>query len=263
MPVTSPCPVVLGCHGLTVSLGADPILFSVDAELRAGQTVALLGGNGSGKTTLIRALLGLIPHQEGAVTMFDTPAEKFHDWHRLGYVPQRVALQVQNASVGEVVSSGRLALRKPFRPTSRLDRAAVHEALHRVKLTNRLGSQFRTLSGGQQQRALIARALVGRPDLLVLDEPMAGLDVATQEGLAELFADLKDHGLSMLVVLHELGCMEPLIDRSIVLRAGRIIHDGPLRPGPVPNQGDHHDHDEPVVSLVEALDLDAANRRVP
>ncbi len=88
------------------------------------------------------------------------------------------------------------------------------------------------LSGGQQQRALIARALAGNADLLILDEPFAALDLRTQTSLAQLLGRLHSEGLTILTVLHELGAMEPLLQRSVVLQLGRVIHDGPLASGP-------------------------------
>ena len=96
----------------------------------SGELTALMGGNGSGKTTLVRALLGLIPHQRGTITLFGTPLESFRDWHRVGYVPQRGAVVIKQATVREVVSSGRLAHRPLFRPAqsarSRADRGRTH-----------------------------------------------------------------------------------------------------------------------------------------
>lgn len=238
---------VVACRNLSVTLGENPILHDLDAHVDHGETVALLGGNGSGKTTLLRALLGLVPRRTGTVTLFDTPIERFHQWHRVGYVPQHGLLQVNNASVYELVATGRLSRRGLFVPPRKSDRDAIAAALEQVGLTRFRNAQVSLLSGGQRQRALIARALAGRPELIMLDEPMAGLDLATQESLAELFADLKASGLSTIVVLHELGPLEGLIDRSIVLGAGRVLYDGPLRsdgsgqrehrdtePGPVP-----------------------------
>ena len=221
---------VLETHGLDVRLDGHQILHGVDITVHAGETVALLGGNGSGKTTLVRALLGLAPSSP-APKVFGQPLGRFRDWHRVGYVPQRGQLQVANATVDEVVRSGRLAHRKPFWPASAADRAAVDRSLTRVNLATRRREQLVHLSGGQQQRALIARALASQPDLLVLDEPLAGLDLTTQSSLARLLGALKADGLAMLVVLHELGPLADLIDRSVVLRQGRVIHDGPLLEG--------------------------------
>lgn len=246
--------LVLQCRDLSVALGDHPILFGVNAAVGQGETVALLGGNGSGKTTLIRALLGLIPHRGGEVRIFQTPSGSFRDWARVGYVPQRTSLQVPTATAGEIVATGRLSRRRWFWPLRSPDRTAISDAFAAVKMSHLVRAPFATMSGGQQQRVLIARALAGKPELMIMDEPMAGLDVTTQEGLADLLGEFKLRGMSMLVVLHELGPLEPLIDRSIVLRAGRVIHDGPLLSASAPNQGDHHDNPRGASALHSPTD---------
>lgn len=235
MPVNQP---VISARGVDTWLGDQQILFGIDLDVATGEVVALLGGNGSGKTTLLRTLLGLIPHQSGQIELFGQPAARFRDWSRIGYVPQRGRLQVANATVDEVVMLGRLARRRLFRLPGSTDRAACDEAVERVGLTGLGPRPMSQLSGGQQQRALIARALAGRADLLVLDEPFAALDVRTQTSLARLLGRLHQQGLTILVVLHELGAMEPLLERSVVLQLGRVIHDGPLASGP-PLDGCH------------------------
>lgn len=230
-------PLVEG-RDLVVALGGHQILHGVDSRVMPGETVALLGGNGSGKTTTVRTLLGLNPVVSGTRHLFGVPHKDFHDWSRVGYVPQRGTLQLANATVGEIVNSGRLAHRKPFRPLGRADKQAIDAALAKVQLTDRRRESFLRLSGGQQQRTLIARALCSQPGLLVLDEPLAGLDMVTQNNLARVLADLKADGLGILVVLHELGPLARLIDRSIMLQGGRVIHDGPLLPST--GSDDHH-----------------------
>lgn len=217
--------------GVDTWLGDEQILHEVDLRVDVGEVVALLGGNGSGKTTLLRTLLGLVPHQAGEIELFGIPLARFHDWARIGYVPQRGRLQVPNATVEEIVRLGRLARRTAFRPLRRSDRDAVSQALRRVGLDGAERRPMAQLSGGQQQRALIARALASQADLLVLDEPLAALDVRTQTSLARLLGRLHDEGLTILVVLHELGAMEALLQRSVVLQAGRVIFDGPLSSG--------------------------------
>ncbi|GAA2178708.1 metal ABC transporter ATP-binding protein [Brooklawnia cerclae] len=232
---------VIEARDVSTWLGDVQILHSVDLHITAGEVVALLGGNGSGKTTLLRTLLNLVPHQEGTVELFGTPLEKFRAWTRIGYVPQRGRLQVQNATVDEVVMLGRLSRRRPFTPHGRADREAVAAALARVNLTGFGSRAMAHLSGGQQQRALIARALAAHADLLVLDEPFSALDVRTQASLARLLAHLNAEGLTILVVLHELGPMEPLLERSVVLQAGSVVHDGPLAGAPSPEHTHHHE----------------------
>ncbi|MFD7577936.1 ATP-binding cassette domain-containing protein, partial [Kitasatospora sp. NPDC059817] len=124
-------------------------------------------------------------------------------------------------------------------------RAALDRALAAVGMLERAGDGVADLSGGQQQRVLIARALVGTPDLLIMDEPMAGVDAASQQVLADTLRAEVSRGAAVLLVLHELGPLEPLIDRAVVLRDGCVAHDGP----PVPNTGLHalpgHDHVHP------------------
>lgn len=230
-------PLIEG-RDLVVVLQGHEILHGVSARVMPGETVALLGGNGSGKTTSVRTLLGLTDAAEGQRWLFGTPIESFDQWGRVGYVPQRGTLQISNATVGEIVASGRLAHRRPFMPLRRHDHEAIDTALEKVQLADRRNAPFTRLSGGQQQRTLIARALCAEPDLLVLDEPLAGLDMVTQNNLAKVLTGLKHDGLGILVVLHELGPLADLIDRSVVLQNGKVIHDGALLPGT--GSEDHH-----------------------
>src|SRR3954453_19633640 len=168
-----------------VAIAGRPILRHIDMQVTAGEFVALMGANGSGKSTLLRALTGLRPLASGSLRLFGTAFGAFHDWQRVGFVPQRGgAASGVPASVWEVVASGRLTHRKVFRPLSRRDRAAIADALDVVGLADRGGDGVGTLSGGQQQRALIARALAGEPELFFLDEPTAGVDLANQISLA-------------------------------------------------------------------------------
>nr|WP_218910535.1 ATP-binding cassette domain-containing protein [Nocardioides thalensis] len=199
----------------------------VDLTVATGEFVALMGANGSGKSTLVRSLVGLRPVTDGEVRLFGTPLGDFGDWHRIGFVPQRAtAASGVPASVGEVVAAGRLTRRRLLRPLGRADRAAVAEALEVVGLTDRRRDAVSTLSGGQQQRVLIARALAGEPELFFLDEPTAGVDLPSQQALAETLGALKERGATVVLVAHELGPLAGLVDRAVVLRDGRVAYDG-------------------------------------
>jgi zinc transport system ATP-binding protein len=211
-----------------VSYGAGrPALRRAYLNVAAGETVAVLGANGSGKSTLIRTALGLVPLVSGSVTLFGTPLRQFRDWKKIGYVPQRIgASGGVPATVREVVAAGRLARRGLFRPASAVDRGAVDAAIAAVGLTGKAGVPVATLSGGQQQRTLIARALAGEPELLVLDEPTVGVDVASQQNFADALRRFRHDGGTVVVVTHELGLLEPLIDRAVVLHHGEVMHDG-------------------------------------
>ncbi|MEV5970852.1 metal ABC transporter ATP-binding protein [Streptomyces sp. NPDC051921] len=236
---------VISVRGATAALGARPVLRGVDLTVRRGEVVALLGANGSGKSTAVRSVIGQVPLTGGTIELFGTPQKRFREWARVGYVPQRTtAASGVPATIREVVTSGRLSRRR-FGLTSRADRAAVDRAIELVGLADRAKDSVSALSGGQHQRVLIARALAAEPELLIMDEPMAGVDLASQEILAATLRDQVAGGTSVLLVLHELGPLEPLIDRAVVLRDGCVVHDGP----PPQAVGQHalpgHDHVHP------------------
>jgi len=231
-------------HDLHVRLGASPVLRGVDLTVRRGEVVALLGANGSGKSTLVRTLVGVLPATAGEVRLFGHALGNDVPWSRVGYVPQRVSAAAGVPSTAaEVVASGLLHGRRLRLP--RGWRARVREALDLVGLADRARYATHQLSGGQQQRVLIARALVRRPELLVLDEPVAGVDRPSQEAFAATMTRLVDDGMTVLVVLHELGELAPLVQRAVVLRHGRVVHDG-APPTPQPGHGgEAHEHVHP------------------
>ena len=229
---------VIEVEGGSFGYDGRPAVSGVDLRVDAGEVVAVLGANGSGKSTLIRGVLGLLPLMSGRLALFGTPVPGFRDWTRLGYVPQRGGATTGiPATVREVVSTGRLP-RSGLRPFRAADRRAIDEAIETVGLSDRARDSVGTLSGGQQQRVLIARALACGPDLLVLDEPTAGVDLASQQTLAETLRRLVERGTTVVTVAHELGPMQPLITRAVTMADGRVLHDGP------PPEPDHlHLHD--------------------
>ena len=229
---------VFSLDGGCVSLGGREVLHDVSVRVEAGEFVAVLGANGSGKTTLVRTLVGLVPLTRGSLAVFGTPLADFRGWSRLGYVPQRLSVGGGVPStVREVVTSGRISRTSRLRRMGRDDRAAVDHALEDVGLADRAGDAVATLSGGQQQRVLIARALAGEPEVLVLDEPTAGVDAGSQDTLAGALGHLSSAGGSVVLVAHELGPLADLIGRAVVLRDGRVISDGP----PPAPEGHHAD----------------------
>jgi zinc transport system ATP-binding protein len=216
-------------RGVSVALDGRPVLRQVDLDVSPGEFVALLGANGSGKSTLVRAAVGLVPTTGGTIELFGTPLDRFRDRQRLGYVPQRTrAVAGVPATVREVVMSGRLARRRFVGWRTKADVAAVDAAIERVGLADRRRSSVSEMSGGQQQRAMIARALASEAELLIMDEPTAGVDHDNQETLAELLGGLVHEGTSVLLVAHELGPLRALIDRAVVLDQGHVAYDGPV-----------------------------------
>jgi zinc transport system ATP-binding protein len=236
---------VVSLRGVRAELGSRPVLRGIDLTVRRGEVVALLGANGSGKSTAVRSVIGQVPVSAGEIELFGVPRRRFRDWRRVGYVPQRTtAAGGVPATVTEIVASGRLS-RARFGMLRKADHAAVRRALELVGMADRAKDSVNALSGGQHQRVLIARALACEPELLIMDEPMAGVDLASQEVLAATLRDQVAQGTSVLLVLHELGPLEPLIDRAVVLRDGCVLHDGPPPRALGPHALPGHDHVHP------------------
>jgi zinc transport system ATP-binding protein len=232
---------------LSVDLGGRLVLRGVDLDIRQGEVVAVLGTNGSGKSTLVRTVVGLLPAARGEVRLFGTPVPRFRQWRRVGYVPQRItAAGGVPATVHEVVSSGLLSKRRLFTPLRAEQKQAIDQALRIVDMVDQRRSAVAELSGGQQQRVLIARALVSDPELLILDEPTAGVDLASQQIFADAIRERVARGTTVVMVSHDLGPMDALIDRSVVLRRGRVVYDGPPHASQT-HAHVHHSHggDEP------------------
>jgi len=219
---------LLEAEAVTFAYGAEPVVEDVTLRIDRGEFVALVGPNGSGKSTLVRVLLGLLPPQHGVVRIFGDAPDALRDRGRLGYVPQRAVLTPDvPVTVTEVVATGRLARRPWWRPAGTADRDAVAHAIEAVQLTDLARRPVTELSGGQQQRVLIARALASDPELLVLDEPIAGVDVESQRMFRDSLVHLvAEHDAAVLLVSHELGAVADDLDRVIVMKQ-RIVFDGP------------------------------------
>jgi zinc transport system ATP-binding protein len=224
--LNTPTPV-LAAHDVSFDYDDVPVLRDVCLALAPAEFVALVGPNGSGKSTLLRVLLGLLRPREGRVEMFGRPPDELADRSRLGYVPQRGHLSPElPATVREVVAGGRLSTGHWWRRPGAVDHAAVDHALGAVALTELAARPVTELSGGQQQRALIARALVADPALLILDEPIAGVDAASQRLFRNSLVHLvQAHRTAVLLVSHELGAVEDDLDRVVVLKQ-RVLFDG-------------------------------------
>ena len=216
--------VVVATRRLHVAYGAHRVLTDIDLTVRRGETLAVIGANGSGKSTLIRSLIGLVPVASGTVRMFGSSRFGRAERERIGYVPQRVSASGGVPStVAEVVESGLHS--GIFRRTSRHSRQAVDRALAATGIERLRSRPVEALSGGQQQRVLIARALVRDPELLLLDEPLAGVDLEQQAAFAETLRALAADDRTIILVLHEFGALASLLTRVISLDGGRIEFD--------------------------------------
>jgi zinc transport system ATP-binding protein len=215
-----------------------------DLTVCAGEVVALLGPNGSGKTTLLKGMLGLVDRLGGDVELLGRPLRELRDRSSIGYVPQRqTAAGPIPVTVRELVRTGRLAHTGMFRRRRAEDDRAVHAAIMAVDLGEKEREPIATLSGGQQRRALVARALAGGATVLLLDEPLAGVDQTNQDAMAVAIGALVATGVTVVVVLHELGPLEPLVTRAVCLDDGAVLFDGPLDTAPPRLLHLGHDHD--------------------
>ncbi|MDF1734851.1 MAG: zinc ABC transporter ATP-binding protein ZnuC [Minwuia sp.] len=187
-------------RALEVRFGGRPVLSGVDMEIAAGEIVTIIGPNGSGKTTLVKALLGLIPAARGSAQL--VPGT------RIGYVPQRF-------SVDAVLP---LRVDRLMTLTAPASASAIGAALERVGVSHLRRADVASLSGGETQRVLLARALLRQPDLLVLDEPVQGVDFAGEAALYALIGELRDEmGLGVLMVSHDLHVVMAATDQVLCL----------------------------------------------
>lgn len=230
-----------------VRLGASQILSHINLSVAQGTTLGILGPNGSGKSTLVRSSLGIFPHTGTIKLNGEKLPGRSVDWKSIGYAPQRVTSTAGvPATALEVVSSG-LLYGKRFRLGKNPKEKAM-AALEEVGLAHRANESVQTFSGGQQQRVMLARSLVRNPSLLFLDEPFSGVDRQSRVKITEALARGRANGLTIVVVLHELQDLAPLIDNTIVIEHGRIVHRGDapvVKPGHDDPEHEHdHEHGE-------------------
>lgn len=218
---------MIDIENLSVSYGANRVLESISTRVEQGQITGLVGANGSGKSTLVKATVGLVRAEPGARITFDSqPLEDFR--HRLGYMPQQAALDWSFPAVVEDIAIMGLSARLPwYRWPGKEEKAAAHRALERTGAADLAKRPISALSGGQRQRVLLARTLAAEPEVLILDEPFAGVDAASQDAIVTVLQRLRDNGVTVLLVHHNLAEVAEYCDDVILLGAHGIISSGP------------------------------------
>jgi zinc transport system ATP-binding protein len=213
----------LDISGLGFSYGGNPVLQGVNLTLEGLEFAAVVGPNGGGKTTLLKVILGLLTPASGQVRVFGLPPREARA--RIGYMPQYVQVDLSfPVTVLDVVLMGRLGRGGGiWGAYGRRDRQAALQALERVGLPGLANRPFRALSGGQRQRTLIARALAGEPELLLLDEPTASVDVVGEREVFDLLADL-NRCIPILVVSHDLGFVSPYVGQVVCVNRKVVTH---------------------------------------
>jgi zinc transport system ATP-binding protein len=234
--------------GVRFGYGAVPILNEVDLRLEEGEFTVLAGANGTGKSTLLKILVGLLRPEKGIVRVLGGSPLDPNVRQRIGYAPQGLRMATSlPVSVTEVVSAGLAPSKRLLRRLDRTDRAQVAEAIGAVGLSNLSAECLFELSGGQQQRAILARALVGRPKLLLLDEPTTGIDQRLRPALVREFRRRADSGTTVVAVSHDPDELHEVSERILLIADRRLelvtheefhhrFHDHEL------HEHEHHDH---------------------
>lgn len=199
-------PEVVAMERVSFAYNGKPVISDLSFTIRQRDFVGLIGPNGAGKTTLLKLIVGLLKPDEGSIRLFGTPADRFKDRHLIGYVPQRTGFNpLFPATVREVVLSGLSGRSKWLRRLTKEDHLRCMDALRAMHIEDLADKRIGALSGGQQQRAFLARALAASPKLLILDEPLTGVDAETQANFFQLVRHLhQKHDITFLMVSHDL-----------------------------------------------------------
>ncbi len=214
-------------EGLGVHYGEVRALADVTVRIRAGEITGLVGVNGSGKSSMLAAVLERVPHTGSVRILGRSPAQA----RRAGLVasvPQAEAVDWDfPVTVRDVVTTGRYGRMGLLRIPRPADRAAVAEALELLGLAHLADRQIGELSGGQRKRAFVARAIAQDAELLLLDEPFAGVDRSSEAAIVEVLQGLRERARSVVIVHHDLSGVAELVDRVLLLQRGRLLHHGP------------------------------------
>jgi zinc transport system ATP-binding protein len=216
-------PAVIEADHLTFAFDREPVIEDVNLRIGDREFISIVGPNGGGKTTLLKLFLGLLNPTRGSIRILgETPAKARV---RIGYMPQHAQLDLQfPVNVFDVVMLGRLGRNRLWGRYSQGDRDIAMESLREVALADYAKRPFAALSGGQRQRVLIARALACRPELLLLDEPTANLDLRVQDDFYELLRRLSERQ-TVILVSHDVGYVSKLVRRVICVNRGVTVHE--------------------------------------
>lgn len=216
----------LSVRGLSFAYNGKEILSQISFDVKTGDFIGLVGPNGSGKSTLVKNLLGILLPQKGSIILFGTDIRRFNEWYRIGYLPQKLNMSTQffPATVAEVVGMGLIARGRKEKSRSSEAITKALELLDILPIRNKLIGE---LSGGQQQRALLARALVGDPDMLILDEPTSAIDPETRERFFAVLQELNGtRNLTTILITHDIGNIGRYAKKLLYLDRRLVFYGG-------------------------------------
>ncbi len=218
---------VIHIEDLTASYGYQPVLWDIDIDIEEGSLTAIVGPNGAGKSTLLKAILGFIKPLSGVVTLFNLPLNKI--LNRLAYVPQQASVNWDfPITVLDVVLMGRYSTLGWFHHPTKKDRSFALKALSEMKLSDLKDRQISELSGGQKQRVFIARALCQNADLILMDEPLAGVDKTSEKIIMDKMHQLQKEGKTIVCVHHDLQTLKQYFDHVVLINR-RVIAYGAMQ----------------------------------
>jgi len=218
---------ILSIEGLNFRYNSLEVLSNISFSINAGDYIGLVGPNGSGKTTLIRIILGLMKPTKGHIYLFGVESWKFKEWYKVGYLPQRVLFNPYfPATVKEIVSLGLLSKRGFSKGLDIPEETMIDEAMGLMDVLDIKNKLIGDLSGGQQQRVLVARAIVNKPELLILDEPTTALDPETREKFFHTLQELNQNKkVTIILVTHDIGSIGKYASKLLYLDK-RIVFYG-------------------------------------
>ncbi|MBN2368587.1 ABC transporter ATP-binding protein [Candidatus Woesearchaeota archaeon] len=218
---------ILNLEKVNFFYNSKQVLENINFRVFKGDFLGIIGPNGAGKTVLMKNIAGLLKPASGKIYLFGTPIEKFKEWHKIGYVPQKATNfdQTFPSSVEEIVSMGLLSKKRFPKIISGKDREIISEYLKKVDMLSLRKAKIGELSGGQQQRVFIARALVSGPELLILDEPAVGIDKKSQNNFYGLLRDLnKKDGMTIIIITHDISFITKHVNKVACLNQRLLFH---------------------------------------
>lgn len=219
---------IVEVNNLSVSFDKDEVVKDVSFKISSGEFVGLAGPNGAGKTTLIRAILGLIPHSKGNISLFGERLDNFNDWHKIGYLQQKTGItnNLFPANVEEVLTLGLIANKKSPKIITKSDKIKVNEISEKFGIAGYKKQLFYTLSGGQQQTVMLARALVAQPKLLIFDEPSTALDPEARESFFSIISKLNmEENITIILITHDTGYIGRYASKLLYIDRKLIFYD--------------------------------------
>jgi zinc transport system ATP-binding protein len=221
---------IFDIKNLSFMVKGQRILSNISLEIFPSEYIAIIGPNGGGKTTLVRMLLGLEKPTSGEIKIYGKKLSSFKEWHKIGYVPQRASHVDSSfpATVLDIVKMGRTSQGGFFSSFSEIDKKLVYDAMIKMDILDLQDKMIGTLSGGQRQRVMIARALASKPEILILDEPNTGVDVASQKNFYALLRKLnQEDKITIVFITHDIGVIADDIARLFTINEKAVICNDP------------------------------------